>query len=237
MKFFPAITTITKANWRDKVDEVDRLGLEEVALFPTCLNAEQRKDLYTAIEHTSIKHVPFIHLRSDMELWELDHFVKKYDTQIFNVHSAREYPINKDWLKYKQIICIENTQRSPLDPEEIKNFGGICLDFSHLENDRLVDKDKFAADTKCLASFPVRCNHISAIKTKFSLDENEKLHYDSHMLKKQSELDYLKRYPLEYFSDFCAMELENKISDQLIAIDYINELIKNRDDFIKSMGF
>ena len=48
---------------------------------------------------------------------------------------------------------------------------------------------------------------------------------------------YLRKYPLSYFSEFCAIELENKITDQLAAITYINNLLKGRDNIIKEMGF
>jgi hypothetical protein len=85
--------------------------------------------------------------------------------------------------------------------------------------------------------YPPRCNHISAVKDKFILDENEKVHYASHTLNNLNELDYLRKYPLSYFSEFCAIELENKITDQLAAITYINNLLKGRDNIIKEMGF
>jgi hypothetical protein len=50
-----------------------------------------------------------------------------------------------------------------------------------------------------------------------------------------SELDYLKNYPVNYFSDFCAMELDNKISEQLEAIEYINNFMGERNKFINKM--
>ncbi|MDD5569474.1 MAG: hypothetical protein PHG23_03625 [Candidatus Pacebacteria bacterium] len=236
MKFFPTITTI-KSAWPEKIKEATDLGLKEVAVFPTCLEAEQRKNLYNLLQKSTITSIPLVHLKSDMEIWELDYFVKKYNTQVFNTHSASEYPFNPEWMKYKNIICVENTFKAALNEEELSSLGGICLDFAHLENDRLVDKEKFMLDTRCLEKFPIKCNHISAIKTTFEVHDGEKIHYDNHKLVDNSELDYLRRYPLNYFSDFCAMEFHNKIAEQIMAIDYIENLLKNRDDFIKGMGF
>lgn len=237
MKFLPAITTTSGSNWKEKINEINNLEVKEIAVFPTTLNDEERKELYALLLRTKIRSVPFVHLRSDMKLSELDYFVKKYNTQIFCFHSEKEYPARADWEKYKNIICIENTPYTPLEEAEVKKWAGICLDFSHLEDNRLLNEEKYENDVRVIEKFPIRCNHISAVKQKFFLDEKERMRYTSHTLHERSELDYLKKYPLEYFTDFCALELENKIADQLAAIDYINLLLKGRDEVIKGMGF
>ena len=113
----------------------------------------------------------------------------------------------------------------------------MCLDFSHLENSQRINDGCYDINIKMVEKYPPRCNHISAVKDKFILDENEKVHYASHTLNNLNELDYLRKYPLSYFSEFCAIELENKITDQLAAITYINNLLKGRDNIIKEMGF
>jgi hypothetical protein len=238
MKFFPNITTTKGSNWREKIREINSLKIEEVALFPTVLNKDERKTLYSLIKNSTIKKIPFVHLRDDMDISELDFLVNEYDTRIFNTHSLREFPVNKDWiLKYRELICIENNYNYPLDPEEINKFGGICLDFAHLENVRILEPERYEKEIKVLNSFPVKCNHISAIKKEFSFvdEKKRKLQYDSHHLEDLSELDYLKNYPVKYFSEFCAIELENKISEQIEAIDYIKNFMGARDSFINNM--
>ncbi|MFA5009569.1 MAG: hypothetical protein WC534_03290 [Candidatus Paceibacterota bacterium] len=237
MKFLPTITTTNGSNWKEKLKEIKNFGLTEVALFPTCLNEEERKELYSEILKTPIRQIPLVHLRSDMKLSELEYLIKKYDTQIFNAHSEKAYPIDPDWKKYHNIICLENTPRVFLNEEEIKNWGGICLDFSHLENDLLLNEEKYNSDIAIIDKYPIRCNHISAVKEKFFLDEQGKMQYTSHTLNNRSELDYLKKYPFEYFSDFCAIELDNRIADQLEAIEYIKTLLQGRDSQIKDLGF
>jgi hypothetical protein len=239
MKIYPTITTTSGSDYKGKIKEITDLDIKDVAFFPTCLNEEERKEVYTLIERSSIRNIPFIHLRSDMALWELDYFIKKYNTQVFNMHSEKEYPFNEDWMKYRNIICVENVYAF-FEEEEIKKFGGICLDFAHLDNDRQTNKDRYAVDAAILEKYPIRCNHISAIEVNFHLDKEDsgdRIRYDNHFLKDLSELDYLKKYPIDYFSDFCAMELENKIIDQLKAINYVTNLIKERDSVVKGMGF
>ncbi len=237
MKLIPTITTTPGSDWKGKIDEINNLNIEEVAVFVTCLNEEERKNLYSLILRSRIKHIPFVHLRGDMKLSELDYFIKKYNTQIFNLHSEREYAINPELRKYKNIICIENTPNFPFNEEEIGKWGGICLDFSHLENNQLLEEKEYKLNLEVIGKYPIRCNHISAIKEKFMLGGEGKMYYSSHVLNSRGELDYLKKYPLNYFSNFCAIELNNKIKDQLEAIKYINSLFKAQEKQIKELGF
>ena len=237
MKFLPTITTTSGSDWKAKIREINDLNIKEIALFPTCLNEEERKTLYSLILQSTIKRIPFVHLREDMKISELDYLIKKYNTQVFNIHSEKQFPARADWEKYKNIICIENTQANFLDEEEVKRWGGICLDFSHLEDNQILDKEKYENDLRIISKYPIRCNHISTIKEKFIVDEDGRIQYTSHTLHDRSELDYLKKYPIEFFSEFCAMELDNTIADQLAAIDYITSLLKGRDELIKGMDF
>jgi hypothetical protein len=238
MKFIPTITTTSGSNWKEKFREIEALKIEEVALFLTCLTKEQRKNLYEVLKNSSIKRIPLVHLRSDMDVSELEFLAKTYDTRVFNTHSERLFPIDNEWLvKYRELICIENTYDAPLDPEEIKKYGGICLDFAHLENLRLLDNERYKKEIEVLSKFPIKCNHVSVIKKEFSFVDSKtrKLQYDSHHLDDFSELDYLKNYPVQYFSDYCAIELDNKISEQIEAINYINGFMGSRDQFINKM--
>ena len=222
-------TTISDSDWRSKIKEVCDLNMEEVAVFPTCLNKEERKELYKLLEDSPVKKIPFVHLRGDMENDELEYFIENYETKVFNIHSKREFPYPENYLRSKKKIYIENVYY-PLDEEEIKNFSGVCIDFSHLENDRLLYKEKFEHNTRVVEKFPVGCNHISSIRKGIHLDSESKydkgnIRYDFHYLKELSELDYLKNYPLKYFSHYAAIELENSIREQLEVKKYIENLI------------
>ena len=225
-QFLTTITTTRGSNWREKIEEINKLGLKEIALFPTCLQKKERKELYNLLKNSSIKNIPILHLRSDMELWELDYFIENYGTKVFNIHMQIEHPLIYDYSKYKNSIYIENIYY-PFNEEELKKFGGICCDFAHLENDRLLDKKKFQHDIKIIEKYPIGSNHISAVKKFTHIDEIGKIRYDDHHLEDLSELDYLKRYSLKYFSPFIAIELANSIKDQLKTRDYIIELLNN----------
>lgn len=223
-KILPTIVTTDKKHFL-KLKEVEKLGLEEVCFFPTNLKKEERKKFYLKLEKSSLRKIPFVHLRSDMELWELEYFIDTFGTEIFNTHSGFDFPISKEWLKYNEIIYIENTI-SFWDKEELKNFGGICIDFSHLEDARLIRKDIYNKNIKIIEEFPCSCAHISAIKKKAKYSPEFKInYYNDHYFNQLSEFDYLKNYPKKYFSKIIALELENSIEEQLKAKQYIEKLL------------
>ena len=224
IKILPSITTTNGADWETRVKEINELELEEIALFPTCLKEKERKNLYKLIEKSTIKSIPILHLRNDMELMELDYFIENYRTKIFCTHTKAEHPKIYDHSKYKEIICIENVYNF-FDEEELKNIGGICLDLSHLENDRILHKDRFEQTTEVAQRYPILANHISAVKKSKFIDEEGELRYDNHYLEDLSELEYLKKYFKNYFSSFVVIELINNIKDQLKVKDYIINLL------------
>ena len=227
MQIVPTITTITPGLWRKKVAEVKKLKLKEVCLFLTCLDSDQRKELYALLEETDVKKVPLVHIRGDMTIGELEYLMKTYGTKTFNTHTHREYPHIYDYGQYKKIICIENVYE-PFDEQELKEFGGICLDVSHLENDRLLRPNSYRNTIGFLKKYPPKCSHVAAISKKPLLDERGYQRCGTHTLTDLSELDYLQRYPLGFFGEVAAIELENNIEEQLKAKEYISTLIKTK---------
>jgi len=223
---FPSITTTPGSDWRAKIKEADELGLVEVALFPTCLDKTGREELYGLLGRSKIKRIPFVHLRNDMSLEEVDFLIKRYKTEIFNTHSQTTHPFLFDLSAYYDKIYLENV-RHIFDGSELKEFAGLCIDFSHLENDRLLQPERFENFKKLISSFPVGCNHINAIQKEEHFDEEiREDRRDRHFFRDLSELDYLKNYPAGYFSDFIALEMENDLAAQLEAKEYIINLFK-----------
>ena len=142
MKILPGLTTISNvrpaggSHWREKISEIDKLGLKEIALFPTGLSSEkEREDFYKLLSKTGLENIPHVHIRDDMKEWELDHLVEKYNTKVFNTHP---WPMAIDFLKkskYSQNIFIENLHI--IDEVFLKALdlsGGLCVDFSHYED-------------------------------------------------------------------------------------------------------
>ncbi len=221
MKIIPTI--VTTSDWKVKMKEAKEL--KEVCLFLTVVDFQERKKIYQELEKTDIKSIPFVHLRNDIKAEEIDFLIKKYNTEVFNTHSQKEFPFVYDISKYKNKIYIENVHYK-IDEKEIKEFAGICLDFAHLENDRIFKKEKFDHDIKLIKKYPIGCSHISCIKKEKRKDK-EIFRHDFHHFEDLSEFDYLKKYS-SLFAPFNALELENSIEEQLKAKKYIHEILSKR---------
>lgn len=213
------VSVTTTGEWKEKIKEINILSLERIALFTTFIELKERKELYSLLEKTNLKEVPFCHIRSDVELWELDYLKEKWNCKAFNLHTEREYPMKYDYSDYKDMIYIENIY-FPLLKKEIKSFAGICLDLSHLESDRILYKEKYENNIKIIEKYKIGCNHISAITEPYQ-DEKDHTVVSKHYMDDIKEMDYLKNYPDKYFSRYCAVELENSLEEQLKVIDYI----------------
>jgi len=227
-KILPAITTTSGSDWRGKIKEIDKLGLEEVALFPTCLKKEERREMYDLLVKTKLKRIPFVHLRSDCDEEEIEWLREKYHTEVFNTHSEREHPLLNSWDKYKKdYIYLENIHYG-FSEDELSKYAGICIDFSHLENDRLLIPERYEQIVSMVKKAKIGCAHLSAIRTEthFDLERPSESRHDFHKLEKLSEMDYLKNYPQEYFPEFMAIELENSLEEQLKIKKYIEGNIK-----------
>jgi len=225
-KILVSITTTYGSRWRSQVKEIKKLGLKEVALFPTCLKEKQRKELYELVEEAGVGSVPLVHIRNDMPLEELAFLIKKFNVRAFNIHTRFEFPfLCKYPAKFKKMIFIENVYQ-PFNEKEIKEFGGICLDISHLENDRLIYPEKFKHNVSMLKKYPLGCNHVSSFPSIYHREENGYKCYYSHSLKELSHLNYLKNYPKKYFSEIIALELKNSLVEQLKAREYLIKEIR-----------
>lgn len=218
----PTITTIGP-DWRDKVKRAGELGLKEVNIFPTCLKQKERQEFYQLLDKAGIRKIPFVHLRQGMAPSELDFLIEKYKTEVFNIHTNREFSFQYDYQKYRDKIYIENTIE-PYDEKEIKEFAGICIDFAHLENARIFKPKLYEHNIKVIEKYKCGCNHISPA-VNFSLyDEAGRSEHHPHTLINLSQLNYLKNYPAKYFSHYIGIELENNIDEQIRAIEYIKSI-------------
>ena len=227
-KVLISITSASDPNgWREKVNRISELGIEEAALFPTMLDGEQRKKLYAALEKSSIKRLPHVHLRSDMEEWEIDLFIKKYDTQVFNIHPLHSsHPFPDGFLKHRSKIFIENLLVIP-DEAELQKYAGICVDFGHWEGSvRLGNADYDDRMRQLIKGFPIGCCHIPAVKKKVERDAEfpKRFTFDQHFMDELSDLDYMKKYK-DFLPQYISIELENSIDEQLEAKKYLEKII------------
>jgi len=224
-KILLGLTTTPNSDWRAKVKEIDTLGLKEIALFPTFLKTTERKELYRLLEQTALQSIPHVHIRTeDMDLEEIAYLSKKYKAEVFNIHSAQDYPINFDYSDYK--VYWENTRIIPTE-EELEKYDGLCIDFSHWENYTLLNSAEYLNFEKLVKKFSCKIGHISAIKKQSypnSFRPSAIRYASSHWMKNLSELDYIKKY-IKYLPDIISIELENSFKEQLKAKAYLEKII------------
>lgn len=223
--------------WRERIQEINRLKIEEIAFFPTCLKQKERRELYKHLENSSIKKIPHVHIRTDFEEWEMDYFVRRFGTEIFNIHPM---PEALKWRKteYWKNLFFENMYHYPkpnsrdlFTKEAFKKYSisGICLDLTHLVSEKKIFPENYSKTVDLIKKHKIGCNHISGMRSKIYKEKRSGLMiYENHFLESLDQLEYLKRLPIEYFSDTISIELENSFKEQLEAKKYIESIINSK---------
>ena len=235
-KILPGLSTLPRSDWKSNVASIEKLGLEEIAIFPTFIEIEERKQLYSALEKTPLKKIPHVHLRDDMEPWELEYFIKRYQAEVFNIHPWPGFKrLFEKCPQYKKMTFVENLDTLSDDFFKMleDGYGGICLDASHYEDaGRLQGEPSYEKFEECLSDYPIGCCHISGVKDEMyeysvtnpeGIVYKEKL-YGSHYVDELSELNYVKKY-LKYLPPIVSIELENSFEYQLKVKEYLEKMI------------
>jgi len=219
-KILLGLTTTPGSDWREKTREIDFLGLKEVALFPTFLSIKERRELYALLEGTGLREIPHVHLRDDMEEWEINYFLERWKTQLFNIHQTetllKQEPIKK---RIKQLF-VENQEQITDDfKKTLKESAGLCVDFSHWKVRQDNRRKGYFEFENLFEKYPIGCCHISAVRKRWGL-----FWEDAHYMKKISELDYMEEF-VQYLPKIVSLELENSFVQQLKAKEYLEKMI------------
>ena len=232
-KILLGLTTITEGGWRNKVKEIDELGLKEIALFPTCLNFGQRQELYRLLEKTKLESMPHVHLREqDFNNREITYLIEKWRTEVFNIHPyGRCQEVIEKHRQYSKMIFVENLEIIPANFEIIvKQTGGLCLDLAHWEDYGHLKKVKeYENFSQLVKKYKIGANHLSVVKKELTayyerLTGEDSYSYSCHNLSDLSELDYVKNYK-NYLADIISLELENSFKEQLAAKKYLEKIL------------
>lgn len=231
-KILLGLTTTPGSNWREKVKEIDELGIKEIALFPTFLEQAERNELYQLLENSKIESISHVHLREeDMKKDEIDYLAARFNTKLFNLHANKITSALINTLpEYKENIFLENQDLTSLKEIEanVKKAGGLCIDYSHWQNRILRREEEYNPLMQHLIKNNViGCCHISAIykePKEFDWTNETEPHYSGHYMYELSDLDYMKNY-LQYLPNIISLELENSFKEQLKAKKYLEEMI------------
>jgi hypothetical protein len=229
-KVLVSLTSTDNPDWDKNIADLKKYNVQEFALFLTLLHDErERQKIYCLIKKTLPNaKIPFLHIHQLIASDELNFLISEFGAEMFNLHTAREFPLVYDYKQFRDRILIENSGPAIADglkESDIEGFAGVCLDVSHLEKSRLKGFPGYDITIATLQKYPVLANHISAIVKKPLFYSGRSHDLAAHKFTKLAQFDYLKRYPAEYFGKFIAIELINPIKEQLEAQKYIEKII------------
>jgi hypothetical protein len=237
----PSITTIARCSsgWRDKIHEIEALGLRSVGLFLTGVREAERRELYRELELAHVRHlfaIPFVHAVSDMSEDEYRYLMDRFGTELFNLHPIRQYPLqHKLSAEIRQKITIENAFiDQSIDLMDLSGFRGICMDIAHAEDLRRKNELEFAKLERLIQRVPVLVNHVSLSGDAALVESYGELTYHSHIGAEGGTLSYLNRYSPEFFGSIIAIELADSLSEQVKLIPVIEKtLAEKRQSVVK----
>jgi Txe/YoeB family toxin of Txe-Axe toxin-antitoxin module len=229
-KLLVSITTY-KMDPFELIKQAEELKIDELAVFLTGFNSKEREELYKGFEKSTIKSIPFIHLRTDMGPNEIKYLIEQFGAKAFNIHGARERKLEYDISEYKDKIFIENLY-DRIDEEEIKNYAGICFDVNHLEELKYFNKSDYEFNFEIINKYPIGCNHLSPMRMEVERKGLGELvdpyFYNNfaHVVSDLSQFDYLKNYKEKLFGQYLALEVRNNLYEQVKMKDYIQKLLE-----------
>ena len=220
VNILPSLTTTNHEVSRVILQQLEQNPhIKEIGLFITGLNfpKERMHFLQFIKEKLPEINIPFCHVRLDSEPEELDFLINNFSTKYFNIHGNHSNDFEKTSIfKYKDMMLAENSHT--LNKNQMRNFSGCCIDLSHYYEDLKNNKD-WIEDLELAADiFPIKANHISAVR-------KGNIWYAEHINNYKSDMDYLKEIDHKYFGEYLCLELENTLLKQLDIIDYIKTIL------------
>ena len=232
MIILPGLTSTKKERIPAFISGLRRHGVKSIALFPTCLTFQERRALYDELEGVDGLGIPHVHLRSDCGPEEIGYLAGRFGTEAFNIHPrASTHPFGALPPEYAAAVYVENVDIPPeeaeLEGEADVAPGGLCPDFSHLENARLMGLDGYVATMdRLFGRFAVGCCHISAVRV--GVPNQWSGQWDHHEYALLSDLGYLAGYRDRLPTRWASLELENGLEEQLEAVEYLGGLLAAR---------
>ena len=232
MVILPSLTSTRKEGIPAFLKALARSKERHIAFFPTCLEMQERQELYRELESIKGLRIPHVHLRADCGLDEIAYLAETFGTEAFNIHPrASSHPFASPIGNFAQRIFVENVdipvEDAELEGAEGSRPGGICPDFSHLENARLFGRAAYVDRTLGqLTRFRVGCCHLSAIRV--GVPNSWGREWDHHAYSKLADFDFLAAYRAYMPASWASLELENSLEEQLEARAYIANLLETK---------
>lgn len=218
-KIILSLTGKTEDDWKYKINDINNLNIDKIALFLETYRRSQREKIYQSLEKSCVKTIPLVHIKNDMEVDELKYLCNKYNNPYLTIHESSFEKLDL-WKGFYKRLFLEfdynNSVRSNVDVDKI---GGFCIDLSHFKSaeERWLKEFEYVIGYRNKKDL-FKCNHLSG----YSYQKNMNLHIISSF----DDFEYLKTLPDFIFGDVIALEVFNSIGDQIMYKKYITDLLK-----------
>lgn len=214
-------------DWQVKMASLTNLQIREIGLYVYGLPLPVRREVYRALEKSSVVKIPYVQLAGDAEDSEIEYIVQRYHTEIFSLPPvAAAYAIANRRVEALQTILIENPEASVKEPlfteEALASPGvkGICLDTACLEYDRRHRTKMYQSHLYALDHHPVLCSVISPMaETWLSRWNGNNRHLTS-----LKDLRYLHNLPPKYLETRLVLKMDNFFDEQLEVTQYLQSI-------------
>jgi hypothetical protein len=216
-KILLSITGKENVDWQNKLNEINQLKIEKAAVFLSQFEKKERDNFYRFLLRSSIKEIPFVHLREDVESKEIEFFINNFKTRYFNIHEDHFQHLDK-WQGFLDKLYLEMDFNSQIAKDvKVRRIGGFCVDLAHFKSAivRGAEEAYYIFLRKNKIEFA--CNHLGGY--------SEELMSDIHKIKDIKSFDYLNTLPKYVFGKVMALEVENSIKEQIVFRDYIFKIL------------
>lgn len=216
-RIFLGITGKENKDWQEKIKDINKLGISEVALFLERFDWQERKGIYRALVKSGIKRIPLVHAKNEMELDEFVFLWWRFKTEYFTVHES-SFGFLEKWQGFHRRLYLEMNTDNYVSPKvAVEKIGGFCVDLSHFRvgQTRWIKDFDYVYFRKLKPYF--HCNHLNGYSSKMNTD--------LHTVTSAKDFDYLKTLPEFVFGKVIGLEMENKISEQLRYKKYLVKLL------------
>ncbi len=222
-KIYLGITGGENVDWQAKLEEINQLKITEVAVFLERFDKKERDNFYRFLLKSSVKKVPFLHLRDDVTSEEIKFFIDKYQTQYFNIHEEH-FEILDQWKDYWDKLYLEMDYDSKVAKDvKVRRIAGFCVDLSHLKTAIARGSEEAYYIFLRRNKIEFSCNHLSGY--------NPEKMQDKHIITDLKDFDYLTTLPKYAFGEIIALEVENSIKEQIEFKEYSVKLL---DEYFKN---
>jgi len=219
MKILLSITGTESFDWASKLEEINKHKIDEVAIFLESFDKKERDNLYRLLLKSTIKTVPFVHLRDDVTKEEIQFFIDHFKTRHFNIHEEHFKKLDQ-WQGYWDKLYLEMNFDDELEKDvKVRKIGGFCIDLAHLKAAISRGTEEAAYFFNKKGDYDVACNHLNG----YAPLEMK----DIHLVKDLSAFDYLTTLPRDAFGKIIALEVYNSIEEQIKFRDHVSRLLEN----------